>query len=335
MTRLGDYELWAQIGVGSTGAVWKAHRRGPVPQVVALKRLRVTSGGSGELARIRREATILTELNHPHIVRLIDVLEDGDGLAMAMQLAAGGSLEALLAERGQLAPGEVVAVAAPIADALSSAHRRGIIHGDVKAANVLLTSDGEPLLADFDVAHSFGCLANDEIAGTAEYLAPELLDGAVPDQRSDIYSLAAVCYEALAGYPRYAGAVPASVVPAPDGGRRRFARVPDLQGRLADVVERAMARDPDHRFASADAFARALRSSVPREAIGLPGTATTNRTTDDKPCRRTQTFGPRPPRPETKPKRWRIGNAALVIGMAAVRAVRRRQRAGHQRRPRG
>jgi serine/threonine-protein kinase len=303
-TRVGDYELWARIGTGSTGAVWKAYRRRPVPRIVALKRLRAAAGGRAGRARLEREAAVLTELDHPNIVRIVEVVEDGDGVAIVMELAAGGSLDALLAEAGRLAPGEVVAVAAPIADALSAAHRRGIVHGDVKAANILFAADGRPLLADFDVARALGQLSGDQVAGTAEYLAPELLEGAPPDRRSDIYSLAVVCYEALTGYAPYAGAV--------DG---RSARVPDL-GPLADTVERAMARDPRHRFASADAFARALREAVPPDAVGLPWTPAP--ATGRAPVRRTETFGPRPPRPEARPARWRVRTAVAAVGVAAA-----------------
>ncbi|MGH9213714.1 MAG: serine/threonine-protein kinase [Acidimicrobiales bacterium] len=312
-TVVGGYELWARIGVGATGTVWKAHRRGPVPHVVAMKRLRATVTTPAELARIQHEAAVLTELDHPHIVRLIDVLEDGDALAIAMQLAAGGSLEALLAERGQLRPGEVVAVAAPIADALWSAHRRGIIHGDVKAANILFTSDGAPLLADFDVARSLGRMTRDQVAGTAEYVAPELLRGALPDQRSDIYSLGVVCHEALFGYIPCTGAVPEPSVRSVETDRP-----------LADTIERAMARDPNDRFPSADAFARALRDSVAHEVIGLPRVPATAVAPDDEPARSTRTFGPQPPRPETRPRWWwRVPGVRLVARV--VRAGLRRQ----------
>jgi serine/threonine protein kinase len=192
MVSVGDYDLEQQIGAGASGTVWKAHRRGPVARTVALKRLR-SGSGAADLARMRREATVLTELDHPHVVRVLEVLHDGDGVAIAMQYAPGGSLDDLLAERGRLAPAQVVAVAAPVADALASAHRRGVLHGDVKPANILFTSDGEPLLTDFGVARTLGLVTSDQVSGTAEYLAPELLDGAQPDPRADVYALAVVC----------------------------------------------------------------------------------------------------------------------------------------------
>src|SRR4029453_10551037 len=268
---VGGYQLETQIGAGASGTVWRAHRQGPVLQVVALKRLRGAGSTPTDLARLRREATVLTELDHPHIVRVLEVLDDDEGLALAMQYAPGGSLEVLLASRGRLAPGEVVAVAAPIADALASAHRRGVVHGDVKPANILFTSDGEPLLSDFGVARTLGGRTSDQVSGTAEYVAPELLDGAHTDPRADVYSLGVICYQALAGQTPYTGPVPLAVVRAAAVGRdlslQSLTHVPEA---LAAVVERAMERDPERRFASAAALARALRATVPAGDIRLP-----------------------------------------------------------------
>jgi tRNA A-37 threonylcarbamoyl transferase component Bud32 len=318
---VGDYELERQIGAGASGTVWRAHSRGPIARVVALKRLRV-GGGPGELERLRREAALLTELDHPHIVRVLEVLEDGDGIALAMQFAPGGSLDDLLAERARLRPGQVVAVAAPVADALASAHRRGILHGDVKPANVLFTSDGEPLLSDFGVARTLGGRTSDEVSGTAEYVAPELLDGAHPDPRADVYSLGVVCYQALAGQPPYTGPVPLAVVRAADSGRHlRLESLTHVPEPLADVVERAMDRDPERRFPSADDLARALRTTVPADDILLPGPAPGGADGRESPGA-TRTFGPRPPRPEpeaTRRTRLRIPVLAAVgLGAAGL-----------------
>lgn len=323
MTSVGDYDLEHQIGAGASGTVWKAHRRGPVTRVVALKRLRAGSS-SLDLARIRREATVLTELDHPHVVRVLEVIHDGDGVALAMQYAPGGSLDDLLAERRRLTPGQVVAVAAPIADALASAHRRGVLHGDVKPANVLFTSDGEPLLTDFGVARTLGHVTSDQISGTAEYLAPELLDGAQPDPRADIYSLAVVCYQALAGQPPYTGPVPLAVARAADvGDHVRLETMPDVPEALARVVEQAMDRRPERRFATADELARALRTTVPAGEVRVPGPAAAPRhDADDTSTGLTRTFGPRPPRPEpTEPRPRRRVPLVAVAGLLAAGGI--------------
>ena len=331
---VGGYQLEEELGRGTTGAVWRARRPGPIAQVVALKRLRAGVTGD-EMTTLLREAEILTRLDHPHIVRVLEVVDDDDGLALVMQYAPGGSLEDLLAERGRLAAGEVVALAAPIADALASAHRRDVLHCDVKPANILFTSDGEPLLSDFGVARRFArpVTADQTVAGTAEYLAPELLDGGRPDARSDVYSLAVVCYEVLAGRRPYAAASPLAVVRAADQGRHApLGEVPGVPRALASVVERAMARDPAARFASAAELAGALRASVDPEGVAVPGT-TAARGKADGGERGTRTFGPRPPRPEPRPRRERhrprralvLAGALVALTVAAVSAGPARQ----------
>jgi serine/threonine-protein kinase len=319
---VGDYELWARVGTGGTGAVWKAYRPGSPARIVAVKRLRAPrASGRAGMRRLQVEADVLAELDHPHVVRLVDVVDDGDGVAVVMELAPGGSLEALLAERRQLPPGEVVAIAAPIADALAAAHRVGIVHGDVKAANILFGVDGRPLLADFDVAHSARSPAGDEIVGTAEYLAPERLLGEAPDPRSDVYALGVVCYEALAGYVPFAAATVGHAAPLL------------TLGPLAESVERALAREPRDRFPSAEAFALALRASVPPSDVRLPRTTAASPSgvatapvpgsaawpeAWTEPTRRpTVSFGPRPPRPQARRARWRAV-AAVAAVVAAV-----------------
>jgi hypothetical protein len=334
MTSVGDYDLEHPIGAGASGTVWRAHQRGPVTRVVALKRLRA-GGGVADLARITREATVLTELDHPHIVRVLEVVHDGDGVALAMQFAPGGSLDDLLRARGRLTPGQVVAVAAPVADALASAHRRGVLHGDVKPANVLFTSDGEPLLSDFGVARTLGRVTSDLVTGTAEYLAPELLDGAQPDPRADVYALGVVCYQALTGRLPFTGSAPLAVARAADAGdHARLEDDPSVPPPLADVVERAMARRPEQRFATADELARALRTTVPADEIRLPGPAApadgpgsgrgVGSPADESDARLTTTFGPRPPRREPeKParRRRRLPLAVGAVGLAAVGGI--------------
>ncbi|MBW3547836.1 MAG: serine/threonine protein kinase, partial [Actinobacteria bacterium] len=168
------------------------------------------------------------------------------------------------------------AVAAPLADALASAHRRDVLHCDVKPANVLFTSDGEPLLSDFGVARRFASAvtADQVVAGTAEYLAPELLDGGRPDVRSDVYSLGVVCYEALTGSPPYTGDSPLAVVRAADRGHHaRLGTVAGVPPALAEAVERAMARDPSDRYPGAGELARGLRGALDPGDVVLPPVA--------------------------------------------------------------
>src|SRR5207248_1355814 len=177
-----------------------------------------------------------------------------------------------LSRHGRLSPAQVVALASRCADALASAHRRGVLHRDVKPANILFTSDGEPLLSDFGIARwgeASGLTEQGMTLGTAGYIDPDVVDGGEPSVRSDVYSLGIVCYEALAGRPPFRGINELAVMKAADRGD--FARLvdasPDVPPALAAVVERAMARDSCRRFADAAEFARALRG-VRGEPVG-------------------------------------------------------------------
>ncbi|MGH8901407.1 MAG: serine/threonine-protein kinase, partial [Egibacteraceae bacterium] len=191
------YDLEEALGDGGMGAVYRARQRSSGGRLVALKRVRVP-GDQDLLARIRQEAEILAALDHPHIVRVYEFVPDEGGIAIAMQYAPGGSLAERLAAHGRLDPASIAALTVPIAQALASAHRRDVLHRDIKPGNILFTSDGEPLLSDFGIARwkAAGRLTQTGVQlGTAEYLDPEVADGSPPDERSDVYSLGVVCYE--------------------------------------------------------------------------------------------------------------------------------------------
>lgn len=286
METVGPYRLDALVGRGTTGAVWQATRLGALAHVVAVKRARAAgpAGAGEEVAdRLRREAAILAELDHPHIVRVVDVLDDGDGVAIVMSLARGGSLHDLLVERGRLTAGQTVAVLSRIADALGSAHRRGVLHGDVKPANILFTSDGEPLLGDFGVAQHLlpglpGLAGLDgssrsAVEGTTGYVDPELVATGVPEPRGDVYGLGVVAYLCLTGRLPHAGSDSHAVLAAADAGDHPpLADAPGVPPALAAVVESALARDPAARPATAEELAQALRAAVPAGEVVLPGT---------------------------------------------------------------
>jgi hypothetical protein len=177
------------------------------------------------------------------------------------------------------------------------------------------------------VARTLGLVTSDQVTGTAEYLAPELLDGAEPDPRADVYSLAVVCYEALTGRPPYTGTVPLAVARAADRGEHdRLDERPDVPAPLARVVEQAMARDPAERFGAADDLARALRATVPAGEVRLPGPATQGPTAAadaDPAAGLTTTFGPRPPRPEKEAphSRRRLPVVLAVVGLVAAGGI--------------
>lgn len=322
---VGGYELLDRIGEGGTGVVWRARRKGQFGSVVALKRLR-GSASQAEVARLRHEADVLADLDHPRIVRVLEVVHDADGVAIVMPYAAGGSLERLLALRERLPPDQAVAVMAPIADALGSAHRRGVVHGDLKPANILFTADGEPLLSDFGVARSLGgdAASHLDVAGTAEYLDPEVAGRtSQPDARSDLYSVGVVLYEALVGRPPYRGNSPRAVLAAADAATHQpvAEAASDLPPSLAAAVERAMHRRPDQRFPNAEELAGAVRAGVGHQTAALPdipaGTPAGAGAQSASSQRGTRSFGPRPPVPRgpgPPSRRW-LGFGA-VFGVA-------------------
>jgi serine/threonine-protein kinase len=261
-----SYDLEEALGDGGMGAVYRARQRSSGGRLVALKRVRVP-GDPNLLARIRREAEILAALDHPHIVRIYEFVPDGEGIAIAMQYAPGGSLADRLAAQGRLEPASVVAFTVPVGQALASAHRRDVLHRDIKPGNILFTSDDEPLLSDFGIARwkaSARLTQTGVQLGTAEYLDPEVAAGSPPDERSDVYSLGVVCYEALTGVPPYTGSTPLAVLRATDLGSYipLTDAVPDCPAALAETVERAMARKREDRYPNATEFVAALRRAA-------------------------------------------------------------------------
>ncbi|MBA2750776.1 MAG: protein kinase, partial [Actinobacteria bacterium] len=295
------YRPEAVVGRGSTGTVYRARRGGGLGgngggQLVALKRLR-RSGDPEVVERLRREAGVLDSLDHPHVVRVLDLVIDGNDAAMAMEYAAGGSLATLLARRGRLRPEEAVAVAVPLADALAAVHCRGLVHGDVKPANILFTAEGAPVLADFGMAARTSgdgrAVGDGTVMGTEGYVDPAVAGGAEVDERSDVYALGAVCHEMLCGRP-----------PGRHAARERGALGPP---ELESVVRRSLARRPTDRFPGMAAMGAALRTvadglPVPPALVFGSDSATSDRASElDEAGPPTRPMGARAHRPPTGP----------------------------------
>lgn len=332
------YDLEEILGTGAMGSVHRARQRASGGRVVAVKRVR-TDGDPQLYDRIRREGEVLAALDHPHVIRLFELLDDGDGIAIVMQYASGGSLADLLDDRERIPAQEVVRITAPVADALASAHRRGVLHRDVKPANILFTSDGEPLLSDFGIARwsqAAPLTAPDVVGlGTAEYLDPEVADGAESDPRSDVYGLGVVCYQALTGRVPFGGATPLAVMRAADRGEFTPIRAlaPEVPVPVAEAVQRAIARSPLRRQPDATALAGELRAAVraipsPAGAVPAPGAPPPPPPAPGAPAAwsppapapagsgpQTRTFGPRPPAPPEAPQK---GVPKVLIGLVTL-----------------
>jgi hypothetical protein len=293
----GGHQLVELLARGAASEVWRARSRDGSGVDVAVKR------GPG----LRAEAEVMARLDHPNVVRLLATVPDRatvprrDSVAIVMPLAEGGSLEDLLRRRGRLDPAEAVAILAPLAEALAHVHGRGVVHGDVKPANVLLTASGAPLLADF------GAAGDPAVVGSAAFVDPQRLASGRDDPLGDVYSLAVVAYRALTGRLPHTGADDDEVLEAAARGAHRSlldeAEVPTA---LAGAVERGLALDPGERPASAHAFAAELADAL---AAGVV----------------TRTFGPRPVRPQPAAPRRRVPRtvvgALAALGLVVAGAV--------------
>jgi eukaryotic-like serine/threonine-protein kinase len=194
------YSLLERIGAGAMGVVWRAHDQ-LLHREVAVKQLKLPEldQAAAEMARNRamREARIAARLQHPNAIAVYDVVVEGNLPWLVMEYLPSRSLAELLAERGAMAPAEAARIGGKIASALAAAHAAGIVHRDVKPANVLIGHDGTVKLTDFGISRAVGDATLTEagsISGTPAYLAPEIARGEAPDARSDVFSLGATLY---------------------------------------------------------------------------------------------------------------------------------------------
>jgi serine/threonine-protein kinase len=268
--KLGGYEVERLIGRGAMGAVYLARdaRRGRRVAIKTLDLLRRPSGEREEEARRRFsvEAEAAGRLSHPAIVRVFAAGEDAGVPYIAMEYVEGQDLSKSLGS--PWAPARAADLAARLAEGLECAHERGIVHRDVKPSNILLSSDGSVRLGDFGIARLLdgtGPAGTDRFVGTPRYMSPEQISGRSVDGRSDLFSLGVVLYELVAGvHPFESGdgliSLMVRIASAPHGDLR--AKMPSLPPRLADAIERSLAKEPSSRWSSGGEMARALRAAL-------------------------------------------------------------------------
>ena len=274
-TTWGHLSVHARLAAGAFGRIYRAHD----PQLnreVALKLLHGDILAFGPIDHLLAEARTLAKVHHPNVVTVYgaDVRDGRAGLWM--ELIDGQTLEAWLRTHGAMGSGEASAAGIDLCRALAAVHGAGLVHGDVKAQNVMREQGGRIVLMDFGAGRVQGADATG-VAGTPMYLAPEVLAGEPPTPRSDLYSLGVLLFHLMtAAYP-YTGEDLDGLRASHADGRRTWLRDlrPDLPDRLVQSIERAIDADPAQRFATAGAMERALREALEppdrtAEAVPVP-----------------------------------------------------------------
>jgi eukaryotic-like serine/threonine-protein kinase len=260
------YRLLERIDEGGAGEVWRA-RDEKLDRDVAIKLLGADADDAFR-ARFADEARRAAAVVHPNVVVVFDEGRDGADAFMVMELVHGKTLREIVAERGPLPAHEVARLVRQVAAALDAAHAAGVIHCDVKPANVIVDREGVAKLTDFGIARAARDRDEQELLGTARYIAPERVEGGPVTARTDVYGLGLVAYELLTGRPTFDGGTSEELVrerligPPPS---LRLARV-GIDERLDAIVGRALATLPDRRYASAGAFARAFSDVADRDS---------------------------------------------------------------------
>lgn len=275
--KIGPYEIDRRLASGGMGEVVLASNS-LLERRTALKRvLPVSDDGDTEegqedaVQRFLREGKLLARLHHQGICAVYDIIQYRGAYWMALEYVDGHDLRALL-KHGALPPDIAMIIATQVADALDHAHRCGVVHRDVKPANVMVSRKGEVKLLDFGIARATdveGLTATGMVVGTPTFMAPELLRGMEADPRSDVYSLGALLYRCLAGRPLFKKAPPEVISQQIiQGDIPQLRRVnPAVPRRISRLVHKCLALDPAKRFNSAGELHDALEAE--RIRLGL------------------------------------------------------------------
>jgi serine/threonine-protein kinase len=273
---IGHYRVVELLGSGAMGTVHVAVDTF-IERPVAIKALRPELSQDPEfVSRFRAEAKSLARLNHPNIATLYSPLLEGSDLYMVMELVRGKPLDEILRDRGKpLGVKESLAIIAQAADGLSYAHEMGVIHRDVKPSNLMIANDGRVKLMDFGIARVSGSARltrTGTAVGTPLYMSPEQCRGAEGDERSDIYSLAIVLYEMLAGATPFSATTEYELIQAQIGAvpPPLVGKSPGVSPALEAAIMTALAKKPEQRFPSVRAFSDAVGATMMRpDATGV------------------------------------------------------------------
>ena len=278
--KLGRYEIRRELGRGAMGVVYEAYDP-MIKRLVALKTIRADQLARDDaalvLARFRREAQAAGRLNHPNIVSIYDFDEDAGTAFIAMEPVDGRELRDIFDAGERFTTADAVRLTGQILDALDYSHRQGVVHRDMKPANVFVQKDGNVKVADFGIAHvdSSSLTQDGSVMGTPNYMSPEQILGLPVDGRSDLFSVGVILYQFLTGERPFAGSSTTTMQkvlkedPLPPSTLN--VQLPDA---LDAVVHRALAKKPDDRYPTAAAFAADLRAAAGPRPAGAAAPAT-------------------------------------------------------------
>ena len=268
----GRYEIIEKIGEGGMAEVYKARCR-LLNRYVAIKALRPEYAGDREfMKRFEVEAQAAASLSHPNIVSVYDVGYDAGRHYIVMELVEGITLKEYITKKGALPWREAAGFAAQICSALECAHRRGIIHRDIKPHNIIITPEGVAKVTDFGIARaasSSTLVAGGAVMGSAHYLSPEQARGGYMDEKSDIYSAGVTLYEMLTGRVPYEAESPVSVAMMHVSGNAVQPRIinPDIPEDMERIVMKAMSKEQSARYQSAEAMLSDINAVLSNRAI--------------------------------------------------------------------
>jgi eukaryotic-like serine/threonine-protein kinase len=331
----GRYRIVKPLGTGGMATVLLCEDQ-RLGRKVAIKRLH--SHHAKDVARrFLREAKLGASLNHPNVVSVFDTATDGDSVLIVMEYVEGETLADAL-KRGRIAPERVAAIVRDVGAALDHAHGHGVVHRDVKPGNILLRDDGVTKVVDLGIATAANLTritASGTVLGTAAYMAPEQLEGGDAGPKVDVYALATVVYEALAGKKARGGRTPMEIA-----HRVATEAPPDLRGdwpeapaAVAEALKRAMALDPEERPASAGELAVELAGALdenptaPTRPVAEPAPQPEPAPTPPPPKSESRPAAPprllRPPAGPSRSSRVRsaLALAAVLLAVAGVVAA--------------
>ncbi|MGA8032248.1 MAG: serine/threonine-protein kinase, partial [Casimicrobiaceae bacterium] len=280
--RIGKYEIRREIGRGAMGVVYEAYDP-LIKRLVALKTIRpdqlAGEGAEAIVARFRREAQAAGRLNHPNIVAIYDFGEEAGLSYIAMEFVHGRELKTSFEAGERFRLDDIVRIMTQILSALDCSHRQGVIHRDVKPANIFLLDDGTVKVADFGIAHleTSNLTQVGTVLGTPSYMSPEQILGLPVDGRSDVFSAGVILYQFLTGERPFAGSSTTTM-------QKVLKEEPlapstlnvQLLPAMDAVVRKAMAKQADSRFQTAREFADAIRAAAAAAGPGKRVAQATN-----------------------------------------------------------